>query len=129
MKITPFPKFLQNCFWNGPGRHSTHFLNYPGVVTDVCRVPDTGDLPRLPRGTRKCPAGLTNALVNELVMIFARPRASARMKSPKTAGTKWNFDYYRPGLWVVTRIPVDPYYPVKIREGSWLVILAGLLNQ
>lgn len=67
------------------------------------------------------------ALVNELSLIFARLGIDTG-EVLKAAGTKWNFQQYRPGLVGGHCIPVDPYYLVsKAQEVGYhpQVILAG----
>jgi len=70
---------------------------------------------------------LNIALMNKFSMIFARLGISTD-EVLKAAGTKWNFNQYRPGLVGGHCIPVDPYYLVKrAKEVGYhpQVILAG----
>jgi UDP-N-acetyl-D-galactosamine dehydrogenase len=70
---------------------------------------------------------LNIALVNELSLIFAKMGLSTK-DVLETAGTKWNFHKYSPGLVGGHCIPVDPYYLVyKAKEFGYhpQVILAG----
>jgi len=70
---------------------------------------------------------LNIALVNELSLIFAKMGLNTK-DVLETAGTKWNFHRYSPGLVGGHCIPVDPYYLVyKAKEFGYhpQVILAG----
>jgi UDP-N-acetyl-D-galactosamine dehydrogenase len=70
---------------------------------------------------------LNIALMNELSLIFAKMGLSTK-DVLETAGTKWNFHRYSPGLVGGHCIPVDPYYLVyKAKELGYhpQVILAG----
>jgi UDPglucose 6-dehydrogenase/UDP-N-acetyl-D-galactosamine dehydrogenase len=70
---------------------------------------------------------LNIALMNELSLIFAKMGLNTK-DVLETAGTKWNFHKYSPGLVGGHCIPVDPYYLVyKAKEFGYhpQVILAG----
>ena len=69
---------------------------------------------------------LNIALMNELSMIFARLGLDTD-EVLKAAITKWNFNYYKPGMVGGHCIPFDPYYLVKKAKevGYPQVILAG----
>lgn len=70
---------------------------------------------------------LNIALMNELSLIFAKMGLSTK-DVLETAGTKWNFHKYSPGLVGGHCIPVDPYYLVyKAKEFGYhpQVILSG----
>jgi UDPglucose 6-dehydrogenase/UDP-N-acetyl-D-galactosamine dehydrogenase len=70
---------------------------------------------------------LNIALMNELSLIFTKMGLSTK-DVLETAGTKWNFHRYSPGLVGGHCIPVDPYYLVyKAKEFGYhpQVILAG----
>jgi UDP-N-acetyl-D-galactosamine dehydrogenase len=70
---------------------------------------------------------LNIALMNELSLIFERMGLNTR-DVIETAGTKWNFHRYYPGLVGGHCIPVDPYYLVHRAEELDYhpkVILAG----
>jgi UDPglucose 6-dehydrogenase/UDP-N-acetyl-D-galactosamine dehydrogenase len=70
---------------------------------------------------------LNIALMNELSLIFAKMGLNTK-DVLETAGTKWNFHKYSPGLVGGHCIPVDPYYLVyKAKEFGYhpQVILSG----
>lgn len=70
---------------------------------------------------------LNIALMNELSLIFEKTDLSTK-EILAAAATKWNFQYYSPGLVGGHCIPVDPYYLVyKAKELGYhpQVILAG----
>ncbi|MGB7531723.1 MAG: nucleotide sugar dehydrogenase [Halobacteriota archaeon] len=70
---------------------------------------------------------LNIALMNELTLIFHKMGLDTKSVL-EAAGTKWNFQPYKPGLVGGHCIPVDPYYLVyKAKELGYhpQVILAG----
>lgn len=60
---------------------------------------------------------LNIALMNELSIIFRKMGLDTKAVL-EAAGTKWDFDSYRPGLSGGHCIPVDPYYLVYKAEES-----------
>ncbi|MFA4876165.1 MAG: nucleotide sugar dehydrogenase [Methanoregula sp.] len=97
-----------------------------GLVTNVYRAPTikTAEAAKVIENVQR---DLNIALMNELSMIFARLGLDTD-EVLKAAGTKWNFNNYRPGLVGGHCIPVDPYYLVqKAKEVGYhpRVILAG----
>jgi UDP-N-acetyl-D-glucosamine/UDP-N-acetyl-D-galactosamine dehydrogenase len=97
-----------------------------GLITKVYVAPDikTAEAAKVIENIQR---DLNIALMNELSILFHKMDLDTT-EVLKAAGTKWNFQNYRPGLIGGHCIPVDPYYLVfKARELGYhtQVILAG----
>ena len=97
-----------------------------GLVTNVYPAPDirTAEAAKVIENVQR---DLNIALMNELSIIFSKLGIDTD-EVLKAAGTKWNFNLYRPGMVGGHCIPVDPYYLVKAAKEVGYhpqVVLAG----
>ena len=97
-----------------------------GLITKVYKARDirTAEAAKVIENIQR---DLNIALMNELAIIFHKLNLDTQSVL-EAAGTKWNFQPYKPGLVGGHCIPVDPYYLVyKAKELSYhpQVILAG----
>ncbi len=97
-----------------------------GLITTVYKAKDikTAEAAKVIENIQR---DLNIALMNELTLIFHKVGLDTNSVL-EAAGTKWNFQPYKPGLVGGHCIPVDPYYLVyKAKELGYhpQVILAG----
>jgi UDPglucose 6-dehydrogenase/UDP-N-acetyl-D-galactosamine dehydrogenase len=97
-----------------------------GLITNVYKARDikTAEAAKVIENIQR---DLNIALMNELAIIFHKMGLDTNAVLD-AAGTKWNFQHYKPGLVGGHCIPVDPYYLVyKAKELGYhpQVILAG----
>jgi len=97
-----------------------------GLITNVYKAKDikTAEAAKVIENIQR---DLNIALMNELAIIFDKMGLDTKSVL-EAAGTKWNFQPYKPGLVGGRCIPVDPYYLVyKAKELGYhpQVILAG----
>jgi len=97
-----------------------------GLITNVYKARDirTAEAAKVIENIQR---DLNIALMNELALIFNKMGLDTKSVLD-AAGTKWNFQPYKPGLVGGHCIPVDPYYLVyKAKELGYhpQVILAG----
>jgi UDPglucose 6-dehydrogenase/UDP-N-acetyl-D-galactosamine dehydrogenase len=97
-----------------------------GLITNVYKAKDikTAEAAKVIENIQR---DLNIALMNELSIIFHKMGLDTKSVLD-AAGTKWNFQPYKPGLVGGHCIPVDPYYLVyKAKELGYhpQVILAG----
>jgi UDPglucose 6-dehydrogenase/UDP-N-acetyl-D-galactosamine dehydrogenase len=97
-----------------------------GLITNVYKAKDikTAEAAKVIENIQR---DLNIALMNELAIIFNKMGLDTKSVLD-AAGTKWNFQHYKPGLVGGHCIPVDPYYLVyKAKELGYhpQVILAG----
>jgi UDPglucose 6-dehydrogenase/UDP-N-acetyl-D-galactosamine dehydrogenase len=97
-----------------------------GLITNVYKAKDirTAEAAKVIENIQR---DLNIALMNELAIIFHKMGLDTNSVL-EAAGTKWNFQPYKPGLVGGHCIPVDPYYLVyKAKELGYhpQVILAG----
>ncbi|NQE54066.1 UDP-N-acetyl-D-mannosamine dehydrogenase [ANME-1 cluster archaeon GoMg3.2] len=97
-----------------------------GLITNVYKAKDirTAEAAKVIENIQR---DLNIALMNELAIIFHKMSLDTNSVL-EAAGTKWNFQPYKPGLVGGHCIPVDPYYLVyKAKELGYhpQVILAG----
>jgi UDPglucose 6-dehydrogenase/UDP-N-acetyl-D-galactosamine dehydrogenase len=97
-----------------------------GLITNVYKAKDirTAEAAKVIENIQR---DLNIALMNELAIIFHKMGLDTK-SILEAAGTKWNFQPYKPGLVGGHCIPVDPYYLVyKAKELGYhpQVILAG----
>ncbi|KAF5417599.1 MAG: UDP-N-acetyl-D-mannosamine dehydrogenase [Candidatus Methanophagaceae archaeon] len=97
-----------------------------GLITSVYKAKDikTAEAAKVIENIQR---DLNIALMNELTLIFHKVGLDTNSVL-EAAGTKWNFQPYKPGLVGGHCIPVDPYYLVyKAKELGYhpQVILAG----
>jgi UDPglucose 6-dehydrogenase/UDP-N-acetyl-D-galactosamine dehydrogenase len=97
-----------------------------GLITNVYKAKDikTAEAAKVIENIQR---DLNIALMNELAIIFHKMGLDTNSVLD-AAGTKWNFQPYKPGLVGGHCIPVDPYYLVyKAKELGYhpQVILAG----
>ena len=97
-----------------------------GLITNVYKAKDirTAEAAKVIENIQR---DLNIALMNELAIIFHKMGLDTKSVLD-AAGTKWNFQPYKPGLVGGHCIPVDPYYLVyKAKELGYhpQVILAG----
>ena len=97
-----------------------------GLITNVYKAKDikTAEAAKVIENIQR---DLNIALMNELTLIFHKMGLNTKSVL-EAAGTKWNFQPYKPGLVGGHCIPVDPYYLVyKAKELGYhpQVILAG----
>ena len=97
-----------------------------GLITNVYKAKDirTAEAAKVIENIQR---DLNIALMNELAIIFHKMHLDTKSVL-EAAGTKWNFQLYKPGLVGGHCIPVDPYYLVyKAKELGYhpQVILAG----
>jgi UDPglucose 6-dehydrogenase/UDP-N-acetyl-D-galactosamine dehydrogenase len=97
-----------------------------GLITNVYKARDirTAEAAKVIENIQR---DLNIALMNELAIIFHKMGLDTKSVLD-AAGTKWNFQPYKPGLVGGHCIPVDPYYLVyKAKELGYhpQVILAG----
>jgi UDPglucose 6-dehydrogenase/UDP-N-acetyl-D-galactosamine dehydrogenase len=97
-----------------------------GLITNVYKARDirTAEAAKVIENIQR---DLNIALMNELAIIFHKMHLDTKSVL-EAAGTKWNFQPYKPGLVGGHCIPVDPYYLVyKAKELGYhpQVILAG----
>ncbi|HJH27134.1 MAG TPA: nucleotide sugar dehydrogenase, partial [Methanophagales archaeon] len=97
-----------------------------GLITHVYKAKDikTAEAAKVIENIQR---DLNIALMNELAIIFHKMGLDTKSVLD-AAGTKWNFQPYKPGLVGGHCIPVDPYYLVyKAKELGYhpQVILAG----
>lgn len=97
-----------------------------GTITNVYKAKDikTAEAAKVIENIQR---DLNIALINELAVIFEKMGLDTKAVL-ESAGTKWNFHKYSPGLVGGHCIPVDPYYLVyKAKELGYhpQVILAG----
>ncbi|NQE52192.1 UDP-N-acetyl-D-mannosamine dehydrogenase [ANME-1 cluster archaeon GoMg3.2] len=97
-----------------------------GLITNVYNARDirTAEAAKVIENIQR---DLNIALMNELALIFHKMDLDTKSVLD-AAGTKWNFQPYKPGLVGGHCIPVDPYYLVyKAKELGYhpQVILAG----
>jgi UDPglucose 6-dehydrogenase/UDP-N-acetyl-D-galactosamine dehydrogenase len=97
-----------------------------GLITNVYKAKDikTAEAAKVIENIQR---DLNIALMNELAIIFNKMGLDTKSVL-EAAGTKWNFQSYKPGLVGGHCIPVDPYYLVyKAKELGYhpQVILAG----
>jgi len=97
-----------------------------GLITNVYKAKDikTAEAAKVIENIQR---DLNIALMNELTIIFHKMGLDTNAVL-EAAGTKWNFQPYKPGLVGGHCIPVDPYYLVyKAKELGYQpqVILAG----
>ena len=97
-----------------------------GLITNVYKAKDirTAEAAKVIENIQR---DLNIALMNELAIIFHKMGLDTKSVLD-AAGTKWNFQPYKPGLVGGHCIPVDPYYLVYKAKGLGYhpqVILAG----
>ena len=97
-----------------------------GLITNVYKAKDirTAEAAKVIENIQR---DLNIALMNELALIFHKMGLDTKSVLD-AAGTKWNFQPYKPGLVGGHCIPVDPYYLVYKAKGLGYhpqVILAG----
>ena len=79
-----------------------------GLITNVYKARDirTAEAAKVIENIQR---DLNIALMNELAIIFNKMGLDTKSVLD-AAGTKWNFQHYKPGLVGGHCIPVDPYY-------------------
>ena len=73
-------------------------MSCTGVVTNVYQAPDIKTAEAATGHSKMSSVTSNIAPMKALSRDLCPARASARTKSPKAAGIKWNFRQYRPGM-------------------------------